>query len=244
MSRLEHSIKRDALRAYLAEFISTFIFVFATVGSAMSQPYSQTGPPPCLTSVALASAFSLAAAVYVSGMASGGHVNPAVTFGMAVGGHISVPMSIFYWISQLLGSVTACLLLKLCTVTQNMPVHGNLPEDMTGFGASILEGVMTFILVYMVYAGGDTRRGLLGSIGPLMIGLVVGANMLASAAFTGGSMNPALSFGAGIVGGSFKNQAVYWIGPLIGAALAGILYDNVVFPVQMATAPDGDEIEL
>ena len=103
---------------------------------------------------------------------------------------------------------------------------------MTGFGASLLEGVMTFALVYTVYAAGDPRRGPFGAIGPLAIGFIAGANVLASWPFTGGSMNPACSFGSALVGGSFKNQAVYWVGPLVGAALAGILYDNVVFPVQ------------
>ena len=91
---------------------------------------------------------------------------------------------------------------------------------------------MTFALVYTVYAAGDPRRGLFGAIGPLAIGFIAGANVLASRPFTGGSMNPACSFGSALVGGSFKNQAVYWVGPLVGAALAGILYDNVVFPVQ------------
>lgn len=104
---------------------------------------------------------------------------------------------------------------------------------MTGFGAAILEGVMTFALVYTVYASADPRRGAMGAIGPLMIGVIVGANVLASGPFTGGSMNPAASFGTALIGGSFKNQAVYWVGPLIGAAIAGIMYDSVVFPFQV-----------
>lgn len=73
----------------------------------------------------------------------------------------------------------------------------------------------------------------MGAIGPLMIGVTVGANVLASGPFTGGSMNPAASFGTALIGGSFKNQAVYWVGPLIGAAIAGIMYDSVVFPFQV-----------
>lgn len=115
-----------------------------------------------------------------------------------------------------------------------MPVH-TIPYEMTGFGAAILEGIMTFALVYTVYASADPRRGAMGAIGPLVIGLILGANILASGPFTGGSMNPAYSFGAAVVGGSFRNQAVYWVGPLIGAAVAGVMYDNVVFPDE---APD------
>lgn len=99
----------------------------------------------------------------------------------------------------------------------------------------MLEGVMTFALVYTVYVASNLRPVSAGAIGPLAIGLIAGANVLASGPFTGGSMNPAYAFGAAIVGGSFKNQAVYWVGPLFGAAIAGILHDNVVCP---APVPD------
>lgn len=115
---------------------------------------------------------------------------------------------------------------------QHVPIHA-IPQEMTGFGASILEGVMTFVLVYTFYAARDPRRDSFGGIGPLAIGLISGANVLASGPFTGGSMNPAYSFGYAIMCGSFKNQAVYWVGPLIGAVVAGLLYDNVVFPDQV-----------
>ena len=113
---------------------------------------------------------------------------------------------------------------------QEVPTHA-IAEEMTGFGASVVEGVLTFALVYTVYAAGDPRRGPMGSIGPLSIGLMEGANVLAGAPFSGGSMNPAASFGSALVGGrTFKNQAVYWVGPLIGGAVAGLLYENLVFP--------------
>lgn len=116
---------------------------------------------------------------------------------------------------------------------QEIPTH-TMPSEMTGFGASILEGIMTFSLVYTFYAACDPRRvSMAGAIGPLAVGLISGANVLASGPFTGGSMNPAYSFGSALIRGSFKNQAVYWVGPLIGGAVAGILYDNVVFPNQV-----------
>ncbi|XP_027102894.1 probable aquaporin TIP5-1 [Coffea arabica] len=236
-SRLGHSVTPNALRSYLAEFISTFLYVFAAVGAAMSSRRMMpdaASESSSLVAVAVANAFALSAGVFLAANISGGHLNPAVTFGMAVGGHISIPMSILYWISQMLGSVMACLLLRTATVGQHVPTHAIAPQ-MTGFGASLVEGVMTFTLVYTVYAAADTKRGPSGVIGPLMIGLIAGANILASGPFTGGSMNPAYSFGSALVGGSFKNQAVYWVGPLIGAAIAGLLYDNVVFP---ARSPD------
>lgn len=79
--------------------------------------------PASLVVVAIANAFALASAVYIAANASGGHVNPAVTFGMAVGGHISVPNAICYWISQMVASVMACLLLKVTVVGQVLFFH-------------------------------------------------------------------------------------------------------------------------
>nr|GEZ66786.1 probable aquaporin TIP5-1 [Tanacetum cinerariifolium] len=110
-TRLEHSITPAALRSYLAEFLSTFFFVFAATGSAMSArkitPEATMVDPSCLIATAIATTFSLTVAVYVAVNVSGGHVNPAVTFGMA-----------------------------------SVPVHG-IPQEMTGFGAAIIEGGMT-----------------------------------------------------------------------------------------------------
>lgn len=81
------------------------------MGNAASEPSGLVG-------TAIATTFSFAVAVYVSSSVSGGHVNPAVTFGMAIGGHVSISVAFFYWISQILGSVMACLLLKVTTVGQ------------------------------------------------------------------------------------------------------------------------------
>lgn len=74
--------------------------------------------PSSLVIVAIANAFALSSAVYIAANVSGGHVNPAVTFGMAVGGHVSVPTALFYWISQMLASIMACLFLRVTTVGQ------------------------------------------------------------------------------------------------------------------------------
>lgn len=74
--------------------------------------------PAALVVVAVATAFALASAVYIAGSTSGGHVNPAVTFSMAISGRISLPTAIFYWISQMLASIVACVLLKGTTAGQ------------------------------------------------------------------------------------------------------------------------------
>ncbi|CAN0902526.1 Probable aquaporin TIP5-1 [Linum grandiflorum] len=230
-SRFRHSVTPDSLRSYLSEFISTFFFVFAVIGSSMASKKltpdqaAGAGDSAGLVTVAIANAFALSSAVYVSG----GHVNPAVTFAMAVGGHVSVPTALFYWVSQMLASVFAALLIRVVTVSQHVPAY-TIAVEMTGFGASMLEGLLTFVLVYTVYTCNDARRGPLTAIGPLVIGLTAGAGVLAAGPFSGGAMNPACAFGSAVIAGKFKNQAVYWVGPLVGAAVAGLVYDNVVYP--------------
>ncbi|XWS47674.1 hypothetical protein CRYUN_Cryun13aG0004200 [Craigia yunnanensis] len=241
-ARFQQSVTPNALRAYLAEFISTFFYVFAVVGSEMASRKLMSDSatdPSSLVLVAIANTFALSSSVYIAANVSGGHVNPAVTFGLAVGGHISVPTALFYWVSQMLASVMACLLLKVTTVSQHVPTY-TIANEMTGFGASMLEGMVAFALVYTVYAAGDPRTSPLGTIGPLAIGLMAGAMVLAAGPFSGGSMNPALAFGSAVIAGRFKNQAVYWVGPLIGAAVAGLLYDNVLFPGQASVSGRGN----
>lgn len=217
----------DALKAALAEFFSTLIFVFAGQGSGMAfAKLTSDGPstPAGLIAASLAHGFGLFVAVSVGANISGGHVNPAVTFGAFLGGNITLFRSILYWVAQLLGSVVACLLLKFAT--------GGLATGSFGLaGVSVWEGlvfeiVMTFGLVYTVYATAvDPKKGSLGTIAPIAIGLVVGANILAGGAFTGASMNPAVAFGPALVSWAWAGHWVYWVGPLIGAAIAALVYD-------------------
>ena len=91
---------------------------------------------------------------------------------------------------------------------QHVPTY-TIAEEMTGFEASLMECIIMFALVYTIYAARDTKHGTLGAIGPLAIGFIAGANVLAARPFSGGSMNLACVFGLAITAGSFKNQAVY-----------------------------------
>jgi len=96
------------------------------------------------------------------------------------------------------------------------------------FQAVVFEIVITFGLVYTVYAtAADPKKGSLGIIAPIAIGFVVGANILAAGPFSGGSMNPARSFGPAVVSGDFAANWIYWVGPLIGGGLAGLIYGDV-----------------
>ncbi|KAJ8419726.1 hypothetical protein Cgig2_030132 [Carnegiea gigantea] len=220
----------DALRAALAEFFSMLIFVFAGQGSGMAiSKVTENGPatPSGLIAAALAHALALFVAVSVGANISGGHVNPAVTFGAFIGGHITLLRAILYWIAQLIASVVACLLLKFATGGMETAAF-TLSAGMTTWNALVFEIVMTFGLVYTVYATAvDPKKGNLGTIAPIAIGFIVGANILAGGAFDGASMNPAVCFGPAVVSWRWNHHWVYWLGPFIGAAIAAIVYDHI-----------------
>ncbi|VVA09424.1 PREDICTED: aquaporin [Prunus dulcis] len=230
VGRPEEAYHPDALRAGLAEFISTLIFVFAGEGSGMAfakLTHGAATTPAGLVAAALAHGFGLFVGVAVSANISGGHVNPAVTFGAFVGGNISLLRGILYWIAQLLGSTVACGLLKFATNYQTTSAFA-LSEGVGVWNAFVFEIVMTFGLVYTVYATAiDPKRGSVGTIAPIAIGFIVGANILAGGAFDGASMNPAVSFGPALVSWNWHNHWIYWAGPLIGGGLAGLIYEFV-----------------
>ncbi|OIT24681.1 PREDICTED: probable aquaporin TIP1-1 [Nicotiana attenuata] len=217
-----------ALKAALAEFISTLIFVFAGQGSGMAfnkLTSDSSNTPAGLVAAAVAHAFGLFVAVSVSANISGGHVNPAVTFGAFIGGNITFFRGILYVIAQLLGSTVACFLLKFATGGLSTGAFA-LCSGLSVWNALVFEIVMTFGLVYTVYATAiDPKKGDLSVIAPIAIGFIVGANILAGGPFDGASMNPAVSFGPALVSWTWTHQWVYWAGPIIGAGLAGVVYE-------------------
>lgn len=104
-----------------------------------------------------------------------------------------------------------------------------LSSGVSVINALILEIVMTFGLVYTVYATAlDPKKGNLGIIAPIAIGFIVGANILVGGAFDGASMNPAVSFGPALVSWTWTNHWVYWAGPMAGAAIAAVIYETFI----------------
>lgn len=236
--RPEEATHPDSMRATLAEFVSTFIFVFAAEGSqlALRKLYGVDVPlgASSLVLIALAHAFGLFSAVAASLNVSGGHVNPAVTFGALVGGRISFIRAFLYVIAQLLGAVLATLLLKLSTDGMR-PIGLGVSHGQGNLNSLVLEIVMTFGLVYTVYATAiDPKRGSLGTIAPLAIAFIVGANILVGGPFDGAAMNPARAFGPALIGNRWNNHWIYWLGPLIGGAIAGLMYEFIVIPSHEA----------
>ncbi|AQK84790.1 aquaporin TIP4-1 [Zea mays] len=245
MNKLVDSFEHDEIldvgcvRAVLAELVLTFLFVFTGVSAAMAA--GSDGKPgdamPMATLAAVAIAHALAAGVLVTAgfHVSGGHLNPAVTVGLMVRGHITKLRAVLYVAAQLLASSAACVLLRFLSGGMVTPVHA-LGRGISPMQGLVMEVILTFSLLFVTYAMILDPRSQVRAIGPLLTGLIVGANSLAGGNFTGASMNPARSFGPALATGDWTNHWVYWIGPLLGGPLAGFVYESL-FLVQKMHEP-------
>jgi MIP family channel proteins len=212
----------------LAELIGTFTLIFIGAGSICMGVYDDT-----LGTLGVAVAHGLALSVMISalGAVSGGHFNPAVTFGVLVSGRIKPGLAGMYAISQLVGAVVAGFLLKIifADVWQDVSLGTpmvNVDAGVPAGTAILVEAILTFFLVVAVFGTAiDPRRPNIGGFG---IGLTVAADILMGGALTGASMNPARTFGPALAAGMWELHYVYWVGPLIGGALGGLVYHHLL----------------
>lgn len=223
--------KSASLRSRLvAEFVGTLFFVFLAAGSIVSAYYLNI--PSYLVIPFVASTIGLALALAVSATMgiSGGHLNPAVTIGLLVSGKIKGIEAPLYIISQVFGAmVGAALLFAVFPIPIGNAVYwgtttlGNSVSILRGIA---VEAVLTFILMLAVFGTAvDERAPKIGGFG---IGLTVALDIMVGGAISGGSMNPARSLGPAIVSSHFAAWYVYWIGPIIGAVFAAIIYNELI----------------
>jgi len=207
----------------VAEFIGTFALIFIGVGAIHN---NNPGVGVGLLGVALAHGLAIAVMVSATGGISGGHLNPAVTFGLLVGGKIKLVNSIAYWIAQLAGGAAAGYLLVSFFSPNGMGVVAagtpDLAEQISPGTGIAIEIVLTFFLVFVVFGSAVDMRA--PKIGGLAIGFTVAMDILFAGPLTGASMNPARTFGPALASGHWHAHYVYWVGPMIGGALAGLIY--------------------
>jgi MIP family channel proteins len=222
---------RDSWRHFASEFIGVFALVFvggaAIITSALLRGTSDAGPTAVL-SIALAHGIILGIMVTAT-MRISGHLNPAVTVGFLVTGRIQPMMAAVYWVAQFFGGVVGAYALKLLypATIATLGRYGaqSISGDTTMIQAIVLEAIATFFLTFVVFGTAVDPKA--PKVGGFAIGLAVTAGILAIGPLTGGSMNPARSFGPAIVSGVFEGQTAYWIGPIVGAILAAVLYDRL-----------------
>jgi aquaporin Z len=214
-------------KSYWAEFLGTFTLCFVGQGAIVMQQYMGHGD---LLTVAAAHGLALAIMISALGAVSGGHFNPAVTFGFVVTGRQSWTSAITYWVSQLLGALAASFLLRAVVPGEaGQAVHYGacaVAPSISSTQALLIEFVLTFFLVTSVWGTAvDERAPRIGGFG---IGLCVMMDILMGGPLTGAAMNPARAFGAAVAAGVWDGQWIWWVGPLLGGAAAARVYKSVV----------------
>jgi aquaporin Z len=212
----------DSYRRGFAELVGAFALTFVGAGAVMTSGGN-------LLAVAAAHGLILAIMVSALGHISGGHFNPAVTFGFLVTGRIDPILAVLYWLAQLVGAALAALILKWifpnAIVAQAKLGAPALSDQIAVAPGFVLEVVMTFFLVWVVFATAADPRGAFKSIAGFAIGLTIGADILLGGPLTGAAMNPSRAFGPELAAWEWADAWIWYVGPLVGGGLAALAYE-------------------
>jgi aquaporin Z len=240
-------VDRDLVKVAIVEFIGTFTLIFAGVGAIIA---TQGGN---LVAIALAHGLAIGLMVTAVGHVSGGHFNPAVTAGMLVAGRIQAVPAGVYIVAQILGGIVGAGVLVLIFPDlgdlgrNNAGINNGVPAinpEATMFGAFVLEVVLTFFLVWVIFGTAVDWRTPKAVTG-LAIGLTITMDIFAGGAISGAIMNPARSLGPAIVQGDFTDFWLWIVAPIVGGVLAALLYQYVILADVPApvTLPEAQEAQ-
>jgi aquaporin TIP len=214
-------VQEDPIRRGVAEFVGAFALTFVGAGAIM------TGAD--LVGVALAHGLVIAVMASAVGHISGGHFNPAVTFGFLLTGRLEPVLAVVYWVAQFVGAVVAALLLWWIypnDITDQANLGAPGLSDRIGVGSGLaVEAILTFFLVWVIFATAADPRGTFKAIAGLAIGLTITLDVLMGGPLTGAAMNPARAFGPQLVGNAWSDGWIWYLGPLVGGGAAALLYD-------------------
>jgi MIP family channel proteins len=210
----------DYVRRGTAEFVGTFALIFVGAGAVA---FART-----TTDIALANGLVIAVMVSAVGLISGGFFNPAITIAFVVTRRIATRLAAFYLVVQLGAAALAALLLKWVLPSGaasgthlGAPALGGISS---GKGVAV-EAVLTFFLVWVVFATAVDPRGTFKQIAGLAIGLTITFDALVGLGLTGGAMNPARAFGPQLVANHWSHFWVWYVGPIAGGAIAALIYE-------------------
>lgn len=235
-------------RAVIAEFVATLLFLYITVATVIGYKHQSDATLPDNVDAACSGVGVLGIAwafggmifilVYCTAGISGGHINPAVTFGLFLARKVSLVRAVLYMCAQCLGAICGVALVKAFQSgfydKYGGGANGLSDGYSTGTGLAA-EIIGTFVLVYTVFSATDPKRNARDShvpvLAPLPIGFAVFMVHLATIPITGTGINPARSLGAAAVYNKAKawdDQWIFWVGPFIGAAIAAAYHQIVL----------------
>jgi MIP family channel proteins len=216
-------MRSDVPGKAFAEFVGAFALIFAGAGAIIATQGHD------LVAIALAHGLAIGVMASAVGHISGGHFNPAITFGFLVTRKIKPALACVYWASQFAGAVVAALALSwLLPQAEVNRVQLGVPALGPGISSSqgiVIEGILTFFLVWVVFACAADPNGAFKLIAGLAIGFTISLDIFVGGPFTGAAMNPARAFGPELVQNAWSNWWVWYVGPLVGGALAALAYE-------------------
>lgn len=236
------SVLGVGIRKILAEFVGTFTLIFIGAGAVI---IFAAGGPADLTTVALAHGLAIGTMVSAVGHVSGGYFNPAITIGAWVARRLDTKTALTFLVTQLAGATAGAAVLR-GTLPQRIwgpsELGATQVELVSDLQAMVIEGVLTFFLVWVVFATAVDSEGSFGKVAGLAIGFVIAMDIMMAGPFTGGSMNPARTFGPALVAGFWETHWVYWVGPVAGAVAAAGAYElgvlrKVEGTIELESAP-------
>lgn len=213
----------EQTRSWLAELVGTFVLVLGSVGSAMVVTDELSVSANMLVAV-LGPVFALSAGIYMFYDISGAQFNPAVTVALFVLGKISPVAGIGNIVAQITGAILATAV--LASAVPLGPSNYGLTTVAFGtepWEAVILEATVTFVLVLTILFVA-VRYRVPAPVAALAIPTALAAGLIVSGPLTGGSLNPARTFGPALLSGEFANHWVYWVGPMAGALIAALVF--------------------
>ena len=206
------------LRRGVAEFVGTFTLIFIGGGAGIVSGRD-------IVAVALANGLAIGIMVSNLGHISGGHFNPAITLGFVATRRIRLGLAAVYWVFQLLGAVCAAFILR-GLFSELFVKLGAAPTPHTSDAkAFALEAILTFFLVWAVWATAVDERGAFKAIAGLAIGLTISIDVFVGGPITGAAMNPARALGPELAGNVWTGWWIYWVGPFAGGLLAALVYE-------------------
>src|SRR5580765_4292258 len=234
-------MERDWHRNAIVEVVGTFALIFVGAGAIIA-----TGGKD-LVAIALAHGLAIGIMVAAAGHISGGVYNPALVCGLVAARRMTVSRGVYYVIAQLLGATLAALALKVIfPATLTLPVLLGTPQMGAGYSAGVgvlIEVIMTFFLMYAVFGVAVDMRGA-RAIAGLVIGLTITFDIFVGGSVSGAAMNPARWFGPAIVQGAFADWWVWWVGPIIGAVIAALLWNEVYLKALPTPEPGASSVDV
>jgi MIP family channel proteins len=211
----------DSVQRAVAEFVGAFALLF--IGAGAAAIYGQQD----IVAVAIGTGFAIAVMVTAVGHISGAHFNPAITLGFLVTRRIHPINAVVYWIAQFGGAAVAVLLIKWVLPSASSPYGAPELASVLDKGQGVaVEAVLTFFLVWVVFACVADPRGAFDKVAGLAIGFTITMGVLMGFVLTGGVMNPARAFGPELVANNWgDNWWIWYVGPFAGGVIAAVLYE-------------------